>query len=387
MLPEAKLKIAVLADFREEEWTSMDLAADMLLTEAAADSRVSVTRVQPAMARRASLLLGGRIDLRQAHNLDRAEARYLQYPAHARKLRADFDAFHIVDHSYAHLALFLPPERTGIYCHDVDAFRSALEVKPYADSWRRALSLVLAAGLRRAGSVFYSTNAVRSEIEHFELVRPERLVQAPLGVASEFTSGEGPSPREPRLLLHVGSVVPRKNASFLLRLTAELRLLLPDLKLLQVGGKWQPEHLELIGQLGLESAVEQVRNIPRAELASHYRRASVVLMPSRAEGFGIPVAEALACGAIVVASDLDVLREVGGDAVIYCPVDALSDWRQRVFEVLTSDAAPARELRLQRAGRYSWRRHAEIIIDRYSSRSTKVMTKTAATGANDPCAE
>lgn len=386
MSPETKLKIAVLADFREEEWTSMDLAADMLLAEAGADPSVSVTRVQPAMARATSRLLGARIGPRQARNLDRAESRYLQYPALARKLRGEFDVYHIVDHSYGHLGLFLPPERTGIYCHDIDAFRSALEVDRCDQTWRRALSLTLIAGLRRAGTVFYSTNAVRSEIEHFELVRPDRLVQASLGVATEFTPAAGASSREPRLLLHVGSVVARKNPSFLLRLTAELRKLLPDLRLLQVGGTWQQDHLDLIRQLGLESAVTQVRNIPRTELASHYRRASLVLMPSRAEGFGIPVAEALACGAIVVASDLGVLREVGGDAVIYCPVDELVAWTERVFEVLTSGAAPELELRLRRAALYSWRRHADTILDRYRSRS-EAMRGPLVNCSRQPCAE
>ena len=53
----------------------------------------------------------------------------------------------------------------------------------------------------------------------------------------------------------------------------------------------------------------------RATLAAIYRRASLVLVPSEAEGFGLPVAEALACGVPLLASDIPVLREVGGDAV------------------------------------------------------------------------
>jgi glycosyltransferase involved in cell wall biosynthesis len=50
-----------------------------------------------------------------------------------------------------------------------------------------------------------------------------------------------------------------------------------------------------------------------------YRRAALVLQPSSAEGFGLPVAEALACGAVVLASDLEVLREVAGEAAAYAP--------------------------------------------------------------------
>lgn len=370
MSPERKLNIAVLADFREERWRSMDLAAEMLLAEAAGHNDVVATRVQPTMIRPASRLLGARLDPRVANNLDRAVGRYLQYSAVAHKIRRGFDAYHVVDHSYAHLGLCLPPERTGIYCHDTEAFKEALEpASGGARGWRRSLSLLLIAGLRRARVVFYSTNAVRSDIERFELVRPERLVQAPLGVASEFTPDRHGESQEPRLLLHVGSLVARKNPAFLLRLTAELVKLIPGLKLLQVGGTWESSHLELIRNLGIEGSVQQVRDIPRSELAALYRRASVVLVPSRAEGFGLPVAEALACGAIVVASDLSVLREVGGDAVIYCPTEDLVAWTDRLHGVLSSGNAPTREVRLARAERYSWRHHAEIILNRYRAES------------------
>ena len=81
-----------------------------------------------------------------------------------------------------------------------------------------------------------------------------------------------------------------------MRLTAELRKTMPDLRLLQVGGSWQASHLELIRSLELEGAVSQVRGISRAELAGHYRRASAVLMPSRAEGFGMVYLEAMRLG-------------------------------------------------------------------------------------------
>ena len=54
--------------------------------------------------------------------------------------------------------------------------------------------------------------------------------------------------------------------------------------------------------------------VDRATLAAVYRRAALALLPSEREGFGLPLVEALACGTPVVASDIPVLREVGGDA-------------------------------------------------------------------------
>ena len=52
-------------------------------------------------------------------------------------------------------------------------------------------------------------------------------------------------------------------------------------------------------------------------------------MPSEREGFGLPVLEALACGTPVVASDIAALREVGGYAAVYCPLDDIEAWTAR----------------------------------------------------------
>jgi glycosyltransferase involved in cell wall biosynthesis len=90
------------------------------------------------------------------------------------------------------------------------------------------------------------------------------------------------------------------------------------------------------------------------------------LVPSESEGFGLPVIEALACGAVVIASDIPVLREVGGEAVVYCPVADVAAWSNTIRRVLTEPGfAPTREVRLAMARRYSWREHARIIGQAY----------------------
>ena len=65
--------------------------------------------------------------------------------------------------------------------------------------------------------------------------------------------------------------------------------------------------------LGLGHNIRVLPFVDRPVLAALYRRASLVLLPSEREGFGLPLVEAMACGISVVASDLPVLREVGGD--------------------------------------------------------------------------
>ena len=63
-----------------------------------------------------------------------------------------------------------------------------------------------------------------------------------------------------------------------------------------------------------------------AVLAALYRRAALVLMPSEAEGFGLPLVEAMACATPVIASDIPVLREVGAEAAVYCAVADVPAW-------------------------------------------------------------
>jgi glycosyltransferase involved in cell wall biosynthesis len=94
----------------------------------------------------------------------------------------------------------------------------------------------------------------------------------------------------------------------------------------------------------------------------------MVLMPSEAEGFGLPIAEALACGAVVVASDIPVLREVGGDVVEYCALADVGAWSRKVSNLISgADVPRPLEIRIARAARYSWAAHADIVAQTYLS--------------------
>ena len=233
--------------------------------------------------------------------------------------------------------------------------------------------------MQSAAVVFHNTLAVRREIERHELVDPGRLVHAPLGVSSDFDAAVdnddgavealGPIAGRP-FLLHVGSSLPRKRLDVLFELFARLRVRHPDLRLVQNGAELTASHRAHIDRLAIGGALFQPasRHIERRTLAGIYRRAAAVLVTSDAEGFGLPVIEALACGAVVVASDIPVLREVGGEAALYAPVGDAAAWVGVVDGVLGGDRVPPpRELRIAHATRYRWREHARVILDAYRS--------------------
>ena len=116
--------LAILTDFPEEGWRSMDLCGDMLLDHLPREGPLAVEadRLCPPFRRLATRLpvVGRR---RAAFNADRLLNRFILFPRYARQAARRFDLFHVADHTYAQLVHALPAGRTGVYCHDVDAFR------------------------------------------------------------------------------------------------------------------------------------------------------------------------------------------------------------------------------------------------------------------------
>lgn len=385
---ETEYSLAVLRDFREENWPSMDLAADMLVAQLPhVPSPPRVAELLPAYRRVFSRLpLAGRRGA--AQNADRLINRMWSYPrAVRRESRTQaYDAWHVCDHSYAQLVHDLPAERTGVFCHDLDTFRCLFD--PQAEprpGWFRRMARRILDGLQRAALVFHSTLEVRRQILERGLVDASQLVHAPYGLSSDFkveeeSAGGVELPAAGPFVLHVGSSIPRKRIDVLLEVFARLRARRPELRLVQVGGDWTGEQRVLLERLALGDSVEQHPRKSHPELARLYRRAAVVLQPSEAEGFGLPVIEALACGAPVVASDLAVLREVGGSALVYAPAGDIDAWSAAVGLVLDSpDQAPSKGARMAQAARYSWANHARIIAEAYR--------RLVAQSASQPCAE
>lgn len=374
-----KLNLALICDYLEEGWLSMNFCAEMLFKylDAEHSSTVRSQQIRPAFQQRFGKLpwLNKK---KSAFMMDRSVNHFWDYPRYLGKQINDFDFFHICDHSYAQLVHTLPPERTGVFCHDIDAFRTILEPKKYPGSARyNAMQKRVLQGFQKAAVVFYTTTEVRKQIDRYNLLDPARLVQAPLGIAPEYSPHAQEIAASDRqilaqidnqpFILSVSSSKNRKRLDVLLDVYAAVRAKNPELKLVRVGSDWTSAHQEQINRLGIADGIIHLQGLERTALAELYRRALLVLVTSEAEGFGLPIIEALACGSIVVASDLPVLREVGQLAGVYCPVGDIPKWSETVEQLLTSStSAPERAVRLAQAAKYSWSAHTRTISQAYA---------------------
>ena len=136
------------------------------------------------------------------------------------------------------------------------------------------------------------------------------------------------------MLLSVGGTIARKRIDIMLRVFAGVLEEVPQVRLVRIGGPFTASQETLARELGVLDMIRQLPFIERPILSAVYRRATLLLHTSENEGFGLPVAEAMALGCPVLASDIPVLREIGGQAALYAPVGAVSDWVRTTVELL-----------------------------------------------------
>ncbi len=365
-----KLRVGIVCDYLEERWPSMDLIGDMLMQTLPAVSagRVEAVQLRPQMSRRLSRLpvIGQSTRIQLA---DRLTARVWDYPRWLASRVQDFDVFHVVDHSYAHVMRVLPPGRTVMTCNDVDAMAAALPPAPAAGV-EGLLARSVLDGVSRAAHVACISEATRTELLASGRVAPGRTSVSYLGVHPSCRPGASLAAKTTDLL-HVGSTIPRKRIDVLLRVFASARTRLPQLRLVRAGGALTAEQQALASELGVLDSIVQMPTLDREQLADAYRRAALVLLPSDREGFGLPLVEAMACGTPVVASAIPALREVGGDAAVYCEPGDVSAWVEAIAGLLrerTDDPdgwKARRDACIRHAARFDWKTYADEMTALY----------------------
>jgi glycosyltransferase involved in cell wall biosynthesis len=196
---------------------------------------------------------------------------------------------------------------------------------------------------------------------------PIPVLPAPLGIDPVPSDGQFPCPERPYFVC-LGTIEPRKNHLLLLHLWRDLVETLGAAapRLVLVGRRgWENENiLDMLERCpALAGSVTEHAGLSDAAVARLLQGARALLFPSFAEGYGLPLAEALARGVPAICSDLSALREVGGMAPDYLdPLDG-AGWRRMILDY-TADHGPARQAQITRLAGWSaptWRDHFALV--------------------------
>jgi glycosyltransferase involved in cell wall biosynthesis len=226
-----------------------------------------------------------------------------------------------------------------------------------------------AAAAKRARLVIAVSQFSADEVAANTSIPRERIRVVPNGVDREPATDAAVQRVRERHALHdrpyllwAGTLQPRKNVRVLLDALERLDPEAVPHRLVLAGPQgWKPDDEDGAAARRLGDRVRLLGAVERTELFALFAGADAFAFPSRHEGFGIPVLEAMAQGTPVVCADIPALREVAGDAAIFVPPDDLDGWVDALHSTLTD---PGFRAGLEARGRervqaYSWERCAD----------------------------
>ncbi len=263
----------------------------------------------------------------------------------------------------------LTPGRAVATVHDL-----GYRYFPRAHPW--ASRVYLEWGTRhnaRAGRlVIADSNATREDLVRFYRVPADKIrvaypgVRPGLGPVRDAAAVRDTLCRygiEPPYVLYVGTLQPRKNLTRLIEAFAQVP---PPHQLVLAGRKgWMYDAiLRRAEELGIGDRVRFTGYVPDEDLPALLSGAALFAFPSLYEGFGLPVLEAMACGAPVVCSNTSSLPEVAGEAAVLVPPTDTEALAAAMNRVLADDALRAELIRRgqERVKLFTWRRCAEEIL-------------------------
>ncbi|HEY7018842.1 MAG TPA: glycosyltransferase family 1 protein [Gaiellaceae bacterium] len=214
---------------------------------------------------------------------------------------------------------------------------------------------------RRAARVLAISEVTRRDLIELYGIPEEKIVVTPLAADPVFAP-EGPSPDGEPYALFVSSLQPRKGPTTAIEAISLLGDEAPRLVLVgpDKGGRAEAE--STAGRLGVDVQIRG--HVAQKELAALYRGAECLVFPSRYEGFGLPVLEAMASGTPVVATTAGALPEVAGDAAVLVePGNAVA--LAGGIERAIADRERLREAGLARASEFSWAETARRTLEVY----------------------
>lgn len=252
----------------------------------------------------------------------------------------------------------------------------------FSPAKRAYLRSRLPVAVRRAQLVLTISEASRRSIAETLGADPDRIVVVSPGYrprpqADDRVGGAavavGSGPSEPDFdgpyFIYPAITYPHKNHLLLVQAFADVVAQRPDALLVLTGSQGQMEAAVATEaqRLGISHRVRRVGRIARSEVDSLIRNARALTFPSRFEGFGLPVLEAMAEGTPVVASAASALPEVVGDAGYLLSPDDPAEWSRAMVRLLDDDAERERLVQAgrARAATFTWDAAREKLVEAY----------------------
>jgi glycosyltransferase involved in cell wall biosynthesis len=228
---------------------------------------------------------------------------------------------------------------------------------PLAPLYARTM---LRRAIAKSRRVLTVSEAVRRELIAELRCPAERIAVTPNGIDARFRP-DGPRPRRPPYFLYAGNDKPHKNVATLVEAFASVRRERSGVELVLAGASFE--------RFANRDGIVRAGFVPDEELASLYRGALALVLPSDEEGFGLPAAEAMASGTAVITSNNAALVEVTGDAALHVEGRDAAALAKAMLRVAGDDALRAAlgSLGIEGARRFGWQRCAEITRAAYLS--------------------
>ena len=238
--------------------------------------------------------------------------------------------------------------------------------------WKRAVaSQVFDRAVTSAARVVVTSRSTERDLVRRLPRVAGKIELIPLGVGEPFLGAEGAIPQDVEALrpylLFVGNRKPHKNLTAAIEALAMLREERPELRLVLAGYSfpgWDAARARA-RELDVEEALIELSDVSDERLCSLYLGCETLLLPSLYEGFGLPVLEAMACGAPVVASDRASVPEVVGDAGLVVDPERPGEIAEAVRRIAREDGLRARliERGAVRARELTWDKTAERTVN------------------------
>ncbi len=286
-------------------------------------------------------------------------------------LRADLDLIHFPHYNLP----LIKPGHFVVTVHDLFPFQFP---EIHSGPLPRAVNqMLMRNAVRRAERIITPSAATALAVKQNFPGSAGRVLSIPEAADDRFNATRNPEAEaawqlrlqiRPPYVFYLGQWKAYKNLPVLLEAFKMVAATHPDAQLVVAGD--DPRHPEVRqAAAGLpEGSIVLPGRLPESAVPDLYRGAAAVVLPSRAEGFGLPVIEAMACGVPVICSDLPVLRELADGVAVFCDPNDSGAFAGAIAQILDAPTTTrSRQLGIERARAFTWKRSARQTVTAYES--------------------